>query len=59
MIKQYCYQKIKQVPQIYSTQGEFISHDESSSVNNILKEYDVIKQAIKSSNTFNSDNKYD
>ena len=30
-----------------------------SSVNNVLKEYEVMKEAIKSSNTFDSDNEYD
>ena len=28
-------------------------------MNNVLKEYEVMKEAMKSSNTFDSDNEYD
>lgn len=37
----------------------YINHNEFGSVNNVLKEYDAMKEAIKSFNTFNSGNEYD
>ena len=37
----------------------YISHNEYGSENNVLKEYDVMNEAIKSSNPFDSDNEDD
>ena len=60
MIKQCCQQKINSIEALIFKDiiDSHINHNELVSVNNMLKEYDVINQAIKIPMNFNSDNEH-